>query len=89
MKRYKLIFKGRVQGVGFRYTSKTIADKLDLTGTVENLSNGNVECFIQGSDEDIRQFLEELQSQSYIKIESIEKSETEIKEEELSYKIIG
>ena len=89
MKRYKLIFKGRVQGVGFRYTSKTIADKLDLTGTVENLSNGNVECFIQGSDEDIRQFLEELQSQSYIKIESIEKSETEIKEEESSYKIIG
>lgn len=89
MKRYKLIFKGRVQGVGFRYTSKTIADKLDLTGTVENLNNGNVECCIQGSDENIRQFLEKLQSQSYIKIESIEKSETEVKEEESSYKIIG
>jgi len=35
MKRYEILFKGRVQGVGFRYTSKTIADKLDLTGTVE------------------------------------------------------
>lgn len=35
MKRYKIIFKGRVQGVGFRYTSKIIADKLKLTGTIK------------------------------------------------------
>lgn len=37
MKRYQIIFKGRVQGVGFRYQAKALADRIGLTGSVRNL----------------------------------------------------
>ena len=31
-KRYRILFKGTVQGVGFRYEAWLIAEKLELTG---------------------------------------------------------
>lgn len=89
MKRYELLFKGRVQGVGFRYTSKMLADKLNLTGTVENLYDGNVKCFIQGNDDSIYRFLNELNNNLFIIIDSCKKIEREVIEEEKCYKIIG
>lgn len=88
MKRYKIIFKGRVQGVGFRYTSKIIADKLNLTGTIKNLYNGNVECYIQGTNTKINDFLEQLDNQKYIDIKSYEKTEVKVRNNESHYKII-
>ena len=88
MKRYNIIFKGRVQGVGFRYTSKMIAEKFNLTGAVENLNNGDVEAYIQGREEDIIKFISELKNQRFIKIEDFYKKEVELKEEN-DYKIIG
>ena len=53
MKTYHLIFKGRVQGVGFRYTSKMIADRLKLVGSVKNLYNGDVEVYVKGEEVNI------------------------------------
>lgn len=47
-KRYYLVFKGRVQGVGFRYFAMNAARKCALTGWVRNLSNGDVDMEIQG-----------------------------------------
>ena len=47
-KRYRVVFSGVVQGVGFRYESMTVAKKLGLTGWVENLPNGDVYLEIQG-----------------------------------------
>ncbi|MBM0045810.1 acylphosphatase [Anaerococcus sp. mt242] len=89
MKRYELLFKGRVQGVGFRYTSKILATKLDLTGNIENLYNGDVRCFIQGEEKSINKFIEELKNQKFIKIDSCKKVENKIIEDESTYKIIG
>ena len=43
-----MIFKGRVQGVGFRWRLMQIANRYNLTGYVRNLYNGNVECEAQG-----------------------------------------
>lgn len=54
------IFKGNVQGVGFRATIFKIANKLDLKGTVKNLHDGDVEVYAQGSQKIIEKFLEEL-----------------------------
>ena len=39
--RKHIIFKGRVQGVGFRYFCYTEANKMNLTGYVRNLYDGN------------------------------------------------
>lgn len=55
-----VIVSGNVQGVGFRYKTQQIAQQLQLKGTVQNLSNGNVEIFIQGTNEELDLFLKKL-----------------------------
>ena len=46
--RKKLNFRGRVQGVGFRYKAKYLAQSLGLTGWVRNEMDGTVTLEIQG-----------------------------------------
>jgi acylphosphatase len=48
-----IIFIGRVQGVGFRYTSFNIAKRYQLVGFIRNLPDGTVEMVAQGPDDDI------------------------------------
>lgn len=55
------IFLGRVQGVGFRWTIQEHAIHLNLLGTVQNLSNGTVEVFLQGAKKDLEKFLATIQ----------------------------
>lgn len=64
MERYLIVFEGRVQGVGFRYTVYQIANSYNLTGLVRNMSNGNVEVQVQGNKESIDDFLKEMLSDS-------------------------
>jgi len=42
-----IVFSGRVQGVGFRFTCHQIARRYELTGFVKNLPDGSVELLIQ------------------------------------------
>lgn len=64
MERYLIVFEGRVQGVGFRYTVYHIAHSYNLSGLVRNMSNGNVEVQVQGNKENIDGFLKDLLSDS-------------------------
>ena len=48
-----IIFTGRVQGVGFRYTAHRIALRCELEGFVRNMPDGSVEMFAQGHPDDI------------------------------------
>ena len=59
MKRYHVIVEGQVQGVGFRGFVTLQAQKRKLTGSVKNMSNGMVEIFVQGEEEDIDSLEEE------------------------------
>lgn len=47
--RKHITFYGRVQGVGFRYTAKYLAQSMDLTGWVENEWDGTVTMEVQGA----------------------------------------
>lgn len=58
-----IYFSGHVQGVGFRYTAIRIAQGYDVTGYVENLSDGRVECVVEGSSSQIDAFLQDLELQ--------------------------
>ncbi|WP_099221491.1 acylphosphatase [Listeria costaricensis] len=49
---------GMVQGVGFRYTTKHIAYKYDISGTVKNLDDGSVEIAALGEEKQLDQFIE-------------------------------
>lgn len=60
MKRFYIIFEGQVQGVGFRYTLMTLAERYHLVGSCKNLYNGNVELFIQGEKENIDLFMNDV-----------------------------
>ncbi len=50
MRRKTCYFSGRVQGVGFRYTTMNIAQSYDVTGYVRNLPDGRVELVIEGPE---------------------------------------
>ena len=45
---YQLTVRGRVQGVGFRFFTRSIAEKLAVSGWVRNTPTGNVKIFVQG-----------------------------------------
>lgn len=60
MKGIKVHFSGRVQGVGFRYTTLQISNQFDVTGTVENLSDGRVRLIAEGSSDQVDGFLAEI-----------------------------
>lgn len=49
--RVHLVVTGRVQGVGFRYSTVLEAQSLGLTGTVRNRYDGGVEVVAEGSPE--------------------------------------
>jgi acylphosphatase len=48
---------GLVQGVGFRYYTQDVADRLHLAGYVRNLRDGRVEAYAIGTDEQLSRFL--------------------------------
>lgn len=57
LQRKSVIFRGRVQGVGFRYTARQIADRFDVSGFVQNLHDGTVRLVAEGEAEEIDRFL--------------------------------
>lgn len=61
MERRRFVFHGRVQGVGFRYTSARLAQRFPLTGWVQNLPDGTVELEVQGEPSVITAYLAQLQ----------------------------
>ena len=56
-----IIFKGQVQGVGFRYTTHRVAARYDVTGFVRNLPDGTVEMLVQGTEKNVDACLADLQ----------------------------
>ncbi len=60
-KTYKLIVKGRVQGVGFRYYVSEIAPKYDAKGYVRNLPDGTVEIYVTLEQKNFPNFLQMIQ----------------------------
>jgi acylphosphatase len=50
-------YTGRVQGVGFRYTTQHLARDFAVTGYVRNLANGDVELVAEGATDKVEAFL--------------------------------
>lgn len=48
---------GRVQGVGYRYWTRTQAETLQLKGYVRNLTDGSVEALFVGESVDVARML--------------------------------
>lgn len=52
-----VFFDGWVQGVGFRFQTRSLAMTFDVVGTVENLEDGRVKLVVQGKEQIIEDYL--------------------------------
>jgi len=59
-RRLAATFEGRVQGVGFRFTTVEIARNFPVTGYVQNMLDGSVKLVAEGPEEDVSRFLNAL-----------------------------
>ena len=71
----RIVFHGRVQGVGFRYTARSIAKRFPVEGYVKNLPDGTVELVAAGLQRDVNNFLAEIEQHFRDNI-----NETEVKD---------
>jgi acylphosphatase len=53
----RILYSGRVQGVGFRYTAQALAAGYPVAGSVRNLPSGEVELIAEGEDRVVEAFL--------------------------------
>ena len=79
--RKHIVFHGRVQGVGFRYTAKYMAQSLGLVGWVKNEWDGTVTMEVQGRETLINKLLVGLNQGRYINIEWMDTEEIPLEKE--------
>lgn len=60
MRRYSVLFEGRVQGVGFRYRTTAMAKRYAIGGWVKNLHDGRVQLEAEASASVFQTFIKEL-----------------------------
>ena len=62
-------FEGRVQGVGFRYQTVSVAKGFEVSGTVRNLPDGRVHLVAEGEEAEVRAFQQAVadEMESYIR----------------------
>ena len=53
----RILFEGHVQGVGFRWSVKRVAQGFDVVGWVRNLPDGRVELLACGEETEVRAFV--------------------------------
>ncbi len=61
--RREVLFQGRVQGVGFRYTARQIASRFRVAGFVQNLPDGRVLLEVQGALDEVERFIQAILSE--------------------------
>ena len=59
--RYSILFHGRVQGVGFRYTTERAVAGFAVSGWVRNEPDGVVRCIVEGAETELNGFVEAVQ----------------------------
>ncbi len=74
MVQYEIIhFSGHVQGVGFRYATRQVAQEFEVTGFVENLTDGRVVVEVTGTAGEIDAFLAAVQERMHGYVRQVER----------------
>lgn len=63
MTRYTVHFTGRVQGVGFRWTTTRLARNHVVAGYVQNLSDGRVRLVVEGKKKELNALVAAIRKQ--------------------------
>lgn len=88
MIRKRIVFFGRVQGVGFRYHARYAAGLYGCTGWVRNEWDGSVTMEIQGTEEQIDKVLLALYREKYIRIVNTDMRNLPVKESEQGFRTL-
>ena len=56
--RIRIVYSGRVQGVGFRWQVNQVSEDFAVTGFVRNLEDGTVELLVEGDSSEVRGMIE-------------------------------
>jgi acylphosphatase len=54
----EVVFRGQVQGVGFRYTTRQIAGRFRVVGFVRNQPDGTVQLVVEGEPAELDRFIQ-------------------------------
>jgi len=85
--RREVWFSGRVQGVGFRYTTQQIATNFAVTGFVKNLPDGRVQLVVEGAKQEIADLISAIQSRMEYHIRDVEQTIAKFQSEFDSFEI--
>jgi acylphosphatase len=75
----RIFFEGNVQGVGFRWSVKRVAQGFDVVGWVRNLPDGRVEMLASGEETEVRAFVAAI-GQSELRAHIRRQTETAVNE---------
>lgn len=79
---------GRVQGVGFRWWTRGVAEELGVGGAVRNLADGSVEVRASGDSETLDRLADKLrEGPRFARVERVEEIDTEPLEEPSAFRI--
>lgn len=87
MKRRAVVYRGRVQGVGFRACVKDLSRSIQVTGWVRNEPDGSVRLEVQGAEIEIARLLALIRRQRGQFIVSEHTSELELVPDESGFEI--
>ncbi|MEO1235972.1 MAG: acylphosphatase [Planctomycetota bacterium] len=72
MIRETIHYAGRVQGVGFRYRTASLAKLYAVSGSVRNLADGRVKLVAEGDAEDVELFVDAVQEAMAENIQTVD-----------------
>lgn len=76
---FRISIKGRVQGVGFRYWTVSLANSLGVKGWVRNCADYSVEVFAEAETETLGEFMYALKHyHPYARVETLTSEETRV-----------
>ena len=85
MIRRRIVFRGWVQGVGFRYRACHAAALYGATGWVKNEYDGSVTMEIQGTEAQIDQVILAIERGSFVRIENIDSRTIPVRADEQGF----
>lgn len=83
--RKKIIFRGEVQGVGFRFRARSAAEHFGATGWVRNEYDGTVSMEIQGTEAQIAEVIRAIRQGRWIEITDMEVRRIPVLENEYGF----
>ena len=83
--RKRLVFRGAVQGVGFRWRARIAADAAGATGWVRNNYDGSVTMELQGTEAQLDMVVQSLDRARYIRIDTLEARRIPVDPEERDF----